>query len=110
MSTSTKPHGSRSRAPRADVIVGNPGIADVNMLDARHLVVTGKSYGVTNLVVVSPTGRTILSRQIVVGAPAAGQVTMHRSVMSPNTPVPHAASAHCRRARRRPPAPAQPSP
>jgi len=66
--------------PARDVIVGNPGIADVNMLDARHLVVTGKSYGVTNLVVTGPSGRTILSRQIVVGAPAAGQVTMHRGV------------------------------
>ena len=75
--------------------VGNPGIADVNMLDARHLVVTGKSYGVTNLVVTGPSGRTILNRQIVVGAPAAGQVTMHRGVDVAQYACAPVASAHC---------------
>lgn len=60
----------RLSAPARDVIIGNPNIADVNMLDARRLVVLGKSFGVTNLLVMDQAGRMIYNRQIVVSAPA----------------------------------------
>ena len=66
--------------PAHDVIVGNPGIADVTLLDGRHLLVTGKSYGVTNLVVTDQAGRTMLSRQIIVGSPSVGEVSLHRGM------------------------------
>ncbi|HEY3696297.1 pilus assembly protein N-terminal domain-containing protein [Phenylobacterium sp.] len=61
----------RLSAPARDVVIGNPNIADVNLLDARHLVVLGKAYGVTNLLVMDAAGRTILDRQVVVGSPDA---------------------------------------
>lgn len=61
-----------------DVIVGNPAVADVTVLDGRTLVVTGKGYGITNLMVVDGRGRTILDRQIVVSANDDGRVTMYR--------------------------------
>ena len=66
------------KTPSADVIVGNPAIADVTVADQRHLVIIGKSYGVTNLVVVGASGRTIFDRQIVVGAPSQGRVSIFR--------------------------------
>jgi hypothetical protein len=53
-------------APAHDVIVGNPSIADVEVSDQRHLVLTGKMGGVTNLIVVDERGRTLINRQIVV--------------------------------------------
>lgn len=56
----------RLAAPARSVVVGNPAIADVTMLDARSMVVVGKSYGVTNVMVIDARGRTILDRQIVV--------------------------------------------
>ena len=62
--------------PAADVIVGNPAIADVSVADRFHLVITGKSYGVTNLVVADAAGRTVLDRRIVVSAPDDGQVSV----------------------------------
>jgi Flp pilus assembly secretin CpaC len=58
----------RLSAPARNVVIGNPAIADVNMLDARHLVVLGKAYGVTNLLVMDAAGRTILDRQVVVSS------------------------------------------
>jgi Flp pilus assembly secretin CpaC len=58
----------RLSAPARDVVVGNPNIADITMLDARHLVVLGKAYGVTNLLVMDAAGRTILDRQVVVSS------------------------------------------
>ncbi|MDP3175277.1 MAG: pilus assembly protein N-terminal domain-containing protein [Phenylobacterium sp.] len=61
----------RLSAPARDVIVGNPGIADVSMIDSRNVVVLGKAYGMTNLIVVDRAGRTILERDLVVTAPEA---------------------------------------
>jgi hypothetical protein len=61
-------------APAHDVVVGNPAIADVTISDQRHLVVTGKTGGVTNLVVDDAAGRTIFDRQIVVGASSGDRV------------------------------------
>ncbi|HRD46591.1 MAG TPA: pilus assembly protein N-terminal domain-containing protein [Caulobacter sp.] len=61
-----------------DVIIGNPAVADVTVLDGRTLVVTGKGYGITNLIVVDGRGRTILDRQIIVSASDDGRVTMYR--------------------------------
>lgn len=61
-----------------DVMIGNPAIADVNIVDARNAVVLGKGYGVTNLLVIDQLGRTVLERQIVVSAPSTGRVTVMR--------------------------------
>lgn len=61
-----------------DVIIGNPAVADVTVLDGRTLVVTGKGYGITNLMVVDGRGRTILDRQIIVSASDDGRITMYR--------------------------------
>ncbi|HEY5107123.1 MAG TPA: pilus assembly protein N-terminal domain-containing protein [Caulobacteraceae bacterium] len=66
--------------PAREVIVGNPAIADVTMLDGRHLIVTGKSYGVTNLVVADQSGRTIFSREIVIGSSGPNHVSLHRGM------------------------------
>lgn len=62
----------RLAAPARSVVVGNPTVADVTVLDARSLVVLGKAYGVTNLMVMDAAGRTILDRQVVVTAPDSG--------------------------------------
>ncbi len=65
-------------ATARDVIIGNPAVADVTVLDGRTLVVTGKGYGITNLMVVDGVGRTILDRQIIVSANDEGRITMYR--------------------------------
>lgn len=58
------PRGTR------DVLIGNPAIADVNVLDAGKAVVVGRGYGTTNLIIIDQLGRTVMDRQIVVAAPA----------------------------------------
>jgi hypothetical protein len=65
-------------ATARDVIVGNPSVADVTVIDGRNLVVMGKGYGITNIVVIDGRGRTILDRQIIVSASDDGRVTMYR--------------------------------
>jgi Pilus formation protein N terminal region len=59
-------------APARNVFLGNPTVADVTMSDQRHVVVTGKTGGVTNLIVTDERGRTIFDRQIVVSTAANG--------------------------------------
>ncbi|MFW2342990.1 pilus assembly protein N-terminal domain-containing protein [Brevundimonas sp.] len=66
------------RAPAGSVIVGNPQIADVTVVDANTLFVTGKGYGVTEIVAVDSIGRTVFQSQIVVSAGDAGQVRVWR--------------------------------
>ena len=66
------------RAPAASVIVGNPAIADVTVVDANTLFVTGKGYGVTEIVAVDPIGRTVFQSQIVVTAGSNNAVRVWR--------------------------------
>jgi len=64
--------------PAHDIVVGNPMIADVTVLDSRHVLITGKAYGVTNLLVSDDGGRTIMSRQVVVSAPDVNRISLYR--------------------------------
>lgn len=65
-------------ATARDVMIGNPAIADVSVIDGRNLVVVGKGYGATNLIVVDGRGRTILDREIVVSAVDDGRISFFR--------------------------------
>ncbi len=49
----------RINTPAATVVIGNPGVADVTIQDPRTLVLTGKSYGQTNLIVLDSLGNPI---------------------------------------------------
>ena len=63
-------------APAHNVILGNPAIADVSMADQRHIIITGKGQGVTNLVVTDASGRPIFDREILVGGQSGGRVAL----------------------------------
>lgn len=60
------------------VVVGNPAIADVNVIDTHTVLIVGKGYGVTNVVVVDALGGTLFDSQVIVQAPNAGRVTIYR--------------------------------
>ncbi|MDQ0466446.1 hypothetical protein QO010_004239 [Caulobacter ginsengisoli] len=80
-------------SPARDVIIGNPAVADVTVIDGRSLIITGKGYGVTNLIVVDRAGRTIVDRQIVVSGPDGDQVSFYRGASVYN----YACSPRCQR-------------
>ena len=69
----------RISAPAATVVVGNPGVADVTIQDARTLVLTGKSYGETNMIVLDAKGNPIADTLVQVVEPQADLVTMFTS-------------------------------
>ncbi len=71
------------RGPAGSVIVGNPQIADVTVVDANTLYITGKGYGVTEVVAVDPIGRTVFQSQVVVTAgDGSGRVRVWRGAQS----------------------------
>jgi Flp pilus assembly secretin CpaC len=66
------------RGQAGSVIVGNPAIADVTVVDANTLFVTGKGYGVTEVVVVDGLGRTLFQSQVIVAGGDVGRVRVWR--------------------------------
>ncbi|WP_108396030.1 pilus assembly protein N-terminal domain-containing protein [Devosia submarina] len=68
----------RINASAATVIVGNPGIADVLIQDPQTLVLTGKSYGQTNLIVLDSQGQPIADTIVEVVQMQAGTLTVYQ--------------------------------
>jgi hypothetical protein len=64
--------------PVATVDVGNPSIADVQVVDARHVLVLGKVFGVTNLIGLDGHGHQLVNDVVTVVARAADEVTLDR--------------------------------
>jgi Flp pilus assembly secretin CpaC len=71
------------RAPAGSVIVGNPQIADVTVVDSNTLYITGKGYGVTEVVAVDQIGRTVFQSLVVVSEGAgSGRVRVWRGAQA----------------------------
>jgi hypothetical protein len=62
----------------ASVVVGNPQVADVTVVDSHTLFVSGRGYGETDVVVIDRAGRTIYSGDIIVAAGGGGRVSVYR--------------------------------
>lgn len=60
------------------VVIGNPAIADASVQDASTIVLTGKGFGVTNLVVLDSDGSPIIDEQVTVVRQAASSVRIYR--------------------------------
>jgi hypothetical protein len=72
-------HTLTFRGPVATVYVGNPTIADITMVDARHAFVQGKGYGRTNIVALNQNGNQVFGTYInVVGADHGDTVVLNR--------------------------------
>jgi hypothetical protein len=64
--------------PAAEIVVGNPSVADVSVQSGKVLIVTGKSFGETNLIVMDADGKMVANRRLIVQEPRVGFVTVYR--------------------------------
>jgi Flp pilus assembly secretin CpaC len=65
----------------ATIVVGNPLIADVAVQSGGLVVVTGKGYGSTNLIVLDRAGAVLMERSVVVrGATDRSSVQVYRGM------------------------------
>ena len=75
-SGTTKP--VRLSKAASSVVIGNQNVADVAVADPRLLLLTGKTFGTTNLLVFDDQNNLIVSADVTVTANTATLVTVNR--------------------------------
>lgn len=60
------------------IVVGNPAIADASVQDANTIILTGRGFGVTNLVVLDSDGTAVIDEQVTVVRQTAQSVRIYR--------------------------------
>jgi len=82
-------------APVRDIVVADPLVADVSLVNERTLVVMGKRPGVTTILAFDAAGRTLANRQVVVSDNGA-TLTVYRGAGVGNTST-YACGEQCSR-------------
>ncbi len=64
--------------PASEIIVGNPSIADVALQDGNLLVVTGKTFGITNIITLDADHNVIQDQRVMVERDDRRVVNLHK--------------------------------
>jgi Flp pilus assembly secretin CpaC len=64
--------------PAAEIIIGNPAIADISVQSGNLLVVTGKTFGITNMIVLDADRNIIQEQRILVKRDEAKVLNLNR--------------------------------
>jgi hypothetical protein len=64
--------------PAAEIIIGNPAIADIAIQSGNLLVVTGKSFGITNIIALDSERNVIQDQRVLVRRDDAKVVNLQR--------------------------------
>ncbi len=68
----------RINSAASTVIIGNPAIADVTIQDPKTLILTGKAYGQTNLIILDAVGNPIADTLVDVVQQDANLMTVYQ--------------------------------
>lgn len=60
------------------IVIGNPAIVDAAVQDSTTIVLTGKGFGMTNVVVLDKKGQAIVDQQVTVSRQESGSVRIYR--------------------------------
>lgn len=64
--------------PVSEVIIGNPSIADVAVQGGNLLVVTGKTFGITNIIALDQQRNVIQDQRVIVQRDEARVINLHK--------------------------------
>jgi Pilus formation protein N terminal region len=64
--------------PAAEIIIGNPTIADVAVQGGSLLVITGKSFGITNIIALDSERNVIQDQRIMVQRDEGRGINLHK--------------------------------
>lgn len=67
--------------PVSELIIGNPSIADVAIQGADILVITGKTFGVTNVIALDKDRNVIQDQRVIVQRDEQRLVNLHKGAM-----------------------------
>ena len=62
----------------ATVVIGNPLIADASVQAGGTLIITGKGYGMTNLIALDRSGSVLMEKTVAVEGPRGNVVVVYR--------------------------------
>lgn len=68
----------RLERPIAEIIIGNPTIADVTIQSGDLVVVTGKSFGITNIIALDANREVVAERRVLVQRDEQKVVNLHK--------------------------------
>ena len=64
--------------PAAEIIIGNPAIADISVQSGNLLVITGKTFGITNIIALDAERNVIQDQRVLVKRDEVKVVNLHR--------------------------------
>jgi hypothetical protein len=64
----------------ATIVIGNPLIADASLQAGGQMVITGKGYGMTNIIALDRAGNVLMDKNIEVQGPAGHIVVVYKGV------------------------------
>lgn len=64
--------------PASEIIIGNPSIADVSLQGGNLLVVTGKTFGITNVIALDADRNVIQDQRVIVERDEHRVVNLHK--------------------------------
>ena len=64
--------------PAAEIIIGNPAIADISIQTGNLLVITGKTFGITNIIALDADRNVIQDQRVLVKRDEVKVVNLHR--------------------------------
>ncbi len=67
-------------APAGSVIVGNPDIADVNVVDSRTVYILGKGFGNSAVTITGRDGKPLFDGEVVVSGVQQGAITVYKGL------------------------------
>jgi len=62
------------------IVIGNPLIADVSLQPGGLMVITGKGFGMTNLMALDRAGNVLMEKSVEVKGPTGDVVVLYRGV------------------------------
>ena len=62
------------------VIVANPDIADVNVIDSRTVYIVGKGFGNSSVIITDQMGRPLFDGEVMVTASQKGAITVYKGL------------------------------
>jgi Pilus formation protein N terminal region len=65
--------------PAAEIIIGNPAVADVAIQTGNLLVITGKSFGITNIIALDAERNVIQDQRVLVRRDEVSAVHVYRA-------------------------------
>lgn len=67
-------------APAGSVVVGNPDIADVTVVDSRTVFIVARGVGNSGITITDRSGRTLYNAEVTVTTASEGAITVYKGL------------------------------